>query len=173
LLLLTGLFSGISVSVYATYRQDLLPILNNYVQKYYAPTGSSVKKDAPFIQEDERAWQARWRKGEVQSWEFAFGILLAMFHSVLGYFLGNRRILSMLLGAIGTMAALVLYWVSTGFLNWSYDPFHGDIYTGALMFDLMWPMGNDPYTTISAPIYLFICLSLLIAASHSNTPAHR
>jgi len=77
------------------------------------------------IVEHRDLWGDAWMRGEVQRGEIGLAMGLILINVLIGYFLAD------------------------------YDFFHGDIYSGAIMFDsLLFFLEAPPYTSISSIFYV-------------------
>jgi hypothetical protein len=102
-------------------------------------------------------WLPAWLNGTVTACELALAFMLAAITAFIGYRLGKAPRYSVRIACITCAVVLVLYLVWLPWFHWDYDNFHGDIFSGAIFFDLFPPwvvFANDPYTTIGVFFYL-------------------
>lgn len=139
-------------------REIWAPLLSTDAVKYY-----SVSKfwsvDAE-VESHYAKWLVDWKSGAVFRAEVALVALLASVHAGIGYKIGHRTILALIIGYSLTFVILGCY---SSYINWNlfvYDFFHGDSFPSAVVLDhIFLPIATDPSTSISSLVYLvcFIC----------------
>jgi hypothetical protein len=147
-----ALWGGLAVAIVlalAATRTWWAPYFTSDTTKYY----STVPGRYP---EPGRAeWLGPWTHGVVLLCELLLAVGLAAVNALIGYLRGNKVLVSVPISIIASILLLAAY---IGWFPWfhsSYDEFHGDIFSGALLFDLvLFFAAMDPYTTIAILFYM-------------------
>jgi hypothetical protein len=139
-----------AVALLAAVREPIvIRHLNNDSIKYY---GSSSTQ--PYLEGYVETWAPRWRRGQIFAEEAGLAVALAGGYVLLGRAMGHRRVAAAFLTLVVTAALLVAQALLFDLWALDFDNFHGDIYSGALSFDLFIPVVIDPYTPIASVMYL-------------------
>jgi hypothetical protein len=153
----TWTVAAISVLVLlAVSRSWWAPLLTTSSAKYYY-IGDALRL-SPDIARHRAAWAQAWSRGVVLAAECALVFALSAIQAAAGFRFGNRPVRSVM------GACLLCYAVLGAYLAWSpwflasYDFFHGDLLSGALLWDQVAVLANDPYTSLTLPLYFVLAL---------------
>jgi hypothetical protein len=141
----------------AFLRERLGPVLSTDAARYYTVAtvaGSEIGSEE---------WLPRWRSGSVLGAEVSLAVVLAACHAIIGFTLGRKRVRAVAAGVVTTVALLVIHGQIFRLFLIDYDNFHGDIFSGGLLFDLLFPIvASDPYSSIGTFVYVPAVLSSLL-----------
>lgn len=138
----------------AATRNSWAPILSSSTSHYYH-LGSSLLNAPANIVEHRDLWGDAWMRGEVQRGEIGLAMGLILINVLIGYRFGLNPIKAVVIAYVGSLTLLLVYVSTVGLFLADYDFFHGDIYSGAIMFDsLLFFLEAPPYTSISSIFYV-------------------
>jgi hypothetical protein len=146
---------GTLVVLFAVTRQVWAPLLETDAAKFFYAGESHGR----FVSEHRNAWLRAWPLGVVAG-EIVLLSAASAVHAALGYLLGKYPALSALLACVATDALVAGYVFVCPWVTWDFDFFHGDLIASAILLD-HFPMGMDPYTSFTVPLYLALVLSHL------------
>jgi hypothetical protein len=124
--------------------------------KYYS------SMPARYFEPGRAEWLGPWKHGLVTTCEVVLTIGLACLNAAIGYILGDKPRGSMPIAIGGSWALLVVYLCFLPWFHFDFDNFHGDIFSGAVTFDMAFPIASDPYTTLAIPFYVAAWLGNLL-----------
>jgi uncharacterized membrane protein (UPF0136 family) len=146
------------VAFLAAIREPLVvPRLSNGAVTYYGTASAQ-----PYLTEYLERWLPRWRRGQILAEEAGLAVALAAAYALIGRTAGHSAAARLPLTVVATAALLILQFVA--FNPWAidFDNFHGDIFSGALTVDLIFPLALDPYTPIASVMYLALAAGCAI-----------
>lgn len=132
--------------------------------KYYSTA------PARYFEPGRTEWLGPWKHGLVTTCEVGLTIGLACLNAAVGYVLGDKPRWSMPIAIGGSWALLVVYLRYLPWFHLDFDNFHGDIFSGAVTFDMVFPIASDPYTTLAIPFYIAAWLGDLVILGTQSAP---
>jgi len=164
-----GALGTLAVLLLAASRDWWALRISDDAVKYYSTL------PAKYFEPGRTVWLSAWKHELVTACEVGLTIGLACFNATVGYFLGDKPRWSTPTAIGGSWALLVVYLRFLPWFHLDFDNFHGDIFSGAVTFDMAFPIASDPYTTLAIPFYVVVWLgNLLILRMQSllwNAPA--
>jgi len=159
--------SAVVIALAATRPWWAARLGNDAIKFYHA--GSVQFLGSELLEHRARCLRAL-SNGTVLVSELGLIIVVATIHVGLAFRLGNRAKYSVPLGLVAAEGILLAYAKWSPWFRFDYDVFHGDIISAPLLLDQIAIIANDPYTTLTAPMYLALIgsnlLILRIARSH-------
>lgn len=154
------------VCAMAALRSPLSDALHTDTAKYYSVAGVHASD----IGGEE--WLPRWRRGEIVVLELSFAVLWAALFAYCGYRVGGNPFAAVSLAVFGGIMMMLVHVNVFDLVAIDYDNFHGDVFTGGLLFDILLPfIVMDPYGTVGTFVYAGAALScLLILRNPNNDP---
>lgn len=138
-------------------REQLADVIRNPAVKYYTLETYPDELASEIGRED---WLPRWQSGQIMWLEIGLALLICLVHTLFAWIAGKTRYLAVF-GAVVIM--LIIMALHVGLFNLvinDYDVFHGDIFSAALLGDLILAfLATDPYVEISSLIYLAVFVS--------------
>jgi hypothetical protein len=129
------------------------PRSSGQAMKYYS-VGVELKF-GPDLAAHRTAWLRAWTSGLVVLAECALAMFLCGAQVLIGVRFGKpRRWSTAVLGCFFVEASLLAYLAWCPWFRSDFDMFHGELFAGALLFDFISPLANDPYSTIATWFYL-------------------
>ena len=148
---------GCSLAVvggWAVLREHAAPVIRNDAAAYMTMT------HVPSYEEGRLDFHARWPRGRIFAAELGLAIILCALHALLGLYAGRYAVLAVPAGIVLTLLLLAVHIVVFRLVDFDFDIFHADIFSGALAIDLLYFFaGVDPYTSIASTVYAAVALS--------------
>ncbi len=141
----------------AVDRADWATRLSNSTEKYHSFESDNDEFATQDANYSRVSWL--WKNGITQFLECAALIAILSMFAMLGVFGGRGSWGFAVFVVIGT---LFLYSILFRLFVIDFDLFHGDIWSGAVLIDLLWPFPSDPYPMIASLYYATFAIGLTI-----------
>lgn len=134
------------VVLLALFRNPVAHALSNAAVKYLTTDDpDQYGRGADFI----RAWRSGW----IVAAEAGLVVLLSVMHAAAGYFAGRLRFAAVGMSLL-SVAVLAGYAAITQLFQIDWDNFHGDIFSGGLLLDVVvFVIPSDPNSAIGSLCY--------------------
>lgn len=147
-------------------REDWANRLSNDSEKYH----SFAFEEDEFAVQDANYSRVTWlwKHGVTQAAECLLIVAIISALALLGVTKGQD---SWWIALLAVPGALVLYSIVFGLFVIDFDVFHGDIWSGAVLLDLLFPFYTDPYSLIASLYYTtFACSLAIVSRDGSSRP---